>query len=100
SDARILIDRHGQTWIIMRSAEETYLDVMLRLHPDITPEHAREEWPQLLENVQRVGPQDDRLDRWRASADFDRVCLLVAPTPEGPRVHEVLAPERGAQPPK
>ncbi len=77
----------------MRSAEATYLEVMRRLHPDITTEHAREEWTELLEHVQRVGPQDDRLDRWRASAEFDRVYLLVEPTPEGPRVHEVLLPE-------
>jgi len=98
ADARILTDRHGQTWIVLRSAEETYLEVMRRLHPDITPEQARAEWPELIEHVQRVGPQDARLDRWRASTDFDRVCLLVEPTAEGPRVHEVLAREHGAGP--
>jgi len=98
SDARILTDRQGQTWIVLRSAEESYLEVMRRLHPEITPEQAREEWPELLEHVQRVGPQDVRFDRWRASAEFDRVHLLVEPTPEGPRVYEVLAPEHGAGP--
>jgi hypothetical protein len=87
----VLFDSTGRRWRILHTAERSYVRVMRAIHPDITSEHAREEWRELVEEVhylrQALVPP---LEVWRAAGAFDRVYLVIEQVKGGLRVCEVL----------
>ncbi len=99
------VKAQGLVWWVLHRAERSYLEVARALHPvvaaDLTIEHAREEWREILAVVHRVENRDrgGRLERWRAPKRWDQLTLVVEPTPTGNRVCDVLAPQQRARPP-
>lgn len=89
---------HGQAWTILHTAERAYLAAAAVLHPEITAEHAREEWPELLAHIHLVRRERETgIEVWRADGEFDRVYLVVEPIAGGYRVCDVR-PAHQAQP--